>query len=95
MLSSRNKKGDGYLAVVQPRLGEYHAKVTMDGGQVMLPGAACKTAQEVVGQCDEYLLWREDEIVERMRPRHRSLGGEQRRRQQRLQASARGALHRW
>ena len=45
-LSTKNKKGGGYLNVVQPRDGEYHAKPKVGGVQQTLPGKACKTAKE-------------------------------------------------
>lgn len=38
----------GYKSVVEVRAGEFHVKITQEkgGGQVTLPGPACKTAKE-------------------------------------------------
>ena len=47
-LSKSNKKGGGYMNVVNVRdKGEYHVKIKVaGGGQQMLPGKACTTPQE-------------------------------------------------
>ena len=54
MILGTNERGGGYLSVVQPRDGEYHAKVSVDGGQHMLPGPACKTPQEAALRLAKY-----------------------------------------
>ena len=43
-----SKSHTGYLHVVEPRPGQFHAKLKRPGEttQRFLPGAACKTAQE-------------------------------------------------
>ena len=47
-LQLSRKSSTGYLCVVEERPGEFHAKGTFvkGGGQVFLPGGACKTAQD-------------------------------------------------
>ena len=45
-LETSGKSATGYKNVVEPREGQFHAKPTVDGKQVTLPGPACKTAQE-------------------------------------------------
>ena len=53
-----NKKGEGYLGVAQPRTGEFHARVNVAGmtdGQQLVPGKACKTAQEAALRYAKYM----------------------------------------
>ena len=47
-LQLSSKKTHGYKCVEEVRPGEFHAKTTLvkSGGQVTLPGPACKTARE-------------------------------------------------
>ena len=46
----------GYLHVVEPRPGQFHAKLKLPGEtrQSFLPGAACKTAQEAALRVAKY-----------------------------------------
>ena len=47
-LKLSSKTSTGYQCVVEERPGEFQAKATLvkGGGQVTLPGGACKTARE-------------------------------------------------
>ena len=53
-LSKKNKNGGGYLNVVEPRPGEFHAKPKIGGKQETLPGGACKTAKEAALRFAKY-----------------------------------------
>ena len=56
-LSKSNKKGGGYMNVVNVRdKGEYHVKIKVaGGGQQMLPGKACTTPQEAALRYAKFL----------------------------------------
>ena len=45
-LETSRKSANGYKNVVELRPGQFHAKPTVGGKQVTLPGPACTTAQE-------------------------------------------------
>ena len=54
-LAQSSSSKTGYKNVVELRPGQFHAKPSVGGKQVQLPGEACKTAQEAALRLAVYM----------------------------------------